>query len=91
MGPSLAGHFQDGMHVICVYTADCRDVEDLTRVLVRLRVLGFGGLLSYNEDGATLAGGTGVGRRCPSPRPARWCRTGAATRSRPAQRGAGRA
>jgi Bles03-like protein len=46
VGPSLAGRFRDGLHVICVYTADCRNVEDLTRVLVRLRVLGFGGLLS---------------------------------------------
>jgi hypothetical protein len=33
-----------------------RDVEGLTRVLVRLRVLGFGGVLSYKKDGATLAG-----------------------------------
>jgi hypothetical protein len=44
------------MHVICVCTADCRDVEGLTRVLVRLRVLGFGGMLSYKENGATWPG-----------------------------------
>jgi hypothetical protein len=25
---SLSGRFRDGMHVICVYTADCRAVED---------------------------------------------------------------
>jgi hypothetical protein len=49
------------MHLICVYTAACRDVEDLTRAVVRLRVLGFGGRLSCKEDGATLARGYGRG------------------------------
>ena len=48
-------------HVICVYTRDCRDVADVTRVLVELRRLGFQGLLSYKEDGATLANRYGRG------------------------------
>jgi hypothetical protein len=42
--------------VICVYTADCRDIEDVRRVLSRLRNLGFTGRLYYKEDAATLAG-----------------------------------
>jgi hypothetical protein len=48
-------------HVICVYTRDCRDVADVTRVLVELRRLGFQCLLSYKEDGATLANRYGRG------------------------------
>src|SRR5215471_17725527 len=42
-------------HVMFVYTADCRDADDVVRVLSALRVLGFSQRLSYKEDGATLA------------------------------------
>jgi hypothetical protein len=49
------------LHLICVYTADCRDVEDVARVLVRLRSLGFTQRLSYKEDGATYANVYGAG------------------------------
>ena len=48
-------------HVICVYTRDCRDVVDVEQVLAKLRGLGFGGLLTYKEDGATYAGVYGKG------------------------------
>lgn len=43
------------VHVICVYTVDCRDQADVRRVLVELRRLGLVGRLSYKEDGATYA------------------------------------
>jgi hypothetical protein len=49
------------IHVICVYTADCRDVEDVMRALLGLRALGFTQRLSYKEDGATFAGIYGPG------------------------------
>lgn len=42
--------------VMCVYTADCRDLADVTRVLAELRAMGFGGRLNYKEDAATYAG-----------------------------------
>jgi hypothetical protein len=51
----------DGKHVICVYTADCQDREDVTQVLTMLRALGYGDRLSYKEDGATFAGRYGRG------------------------------
>jgi hypothetical protein len=43
------------LHVICVYTADCRDADDVGRVLAALRQLGITERLSYKEDGATYA------------------------------------
>jgi hypothetical protein len=43
------------LHVICIYTADCRDADDVNRVLVALRGLGFTQRLSYKEDGATFS------------------------------------
>ena len=45
-----------GHHVICVYTRDCRDGEDVHRVLEGLRRAGFTDKLWYREDGATYAG-----------------------------------
>lgn len=42
--------------VMCVYTHDCRDLEDVTRVLRELRSMGFNGRLYYKEDLATHAG-----------------------------------
>ena len=59
--------------VICVYTPDCRDLADVTRVLAELRAMGFGGRLNYKEDAATYAGvyaGTAVAPRRFTPRPA---------------------
>lgn len=50
-----------GTHVICAYTRDCRDLEDVGRVLAGLRSLGFEGRLSYKEGGATHAGIYGRG------------------------------
>jgi hypothetical protein len=50
-----------GTHVICVYTADCRDLADLARVCAELRRLGFAGRLVYKENGATYAGLYGSG------------------------------
>jgi Bles03-like protein len=47
--------------VICVYTYDFNDQEDVTRVLVALRGLGFRERLSYKTDIDTLAGRYGSG------------------------------
>lgn len=47
--------------VICVYTYDSNDHEDVTRVLVALRDLGFKERLSYKTDVDTLAGRYGSG------------------------------
>jgi len=47
--------------VICVYTPDFHDHEDVTRVLVALRDLGFKERLSYKTDVDTLAGRYGSG------------------------------
>jgi len=47
--------------VICVYTYDFNDHEDVTRVLVALRDLGFEERLSYKTDVDTLAGQYGSG------------------------------
>ena len=52
--------------VICVYTADCRDLADVTRVLAELRAMGFGGRLNYKEDAATYAGVYAGDRRGPA-------------------------
>jgi hypothetical protein len=49
------------LHVICVYTGDCRDSDDVVRVLASLRGLGFTQRLSYKEDGATFANIYGAG------------------------------
>lgn len=42
--------------VICVYTYDSSDVQDVMRVRLRLRELGFTKKLSYKTDTATRAG-----------------------------------
>ena len=47
--------------VICVYTYDFSDHEDVARVLVALRDLGFKERLSYKTDFDTLAGRYGSG------------------------------
>ena len=52
--------------VICVYTRDCRDLADVTRVLGALRAMGFGGRLNYKEDAATYAGVYEGDRRGPA-------------------------
>jgi hypothetical protein len=50
-----------GSKLICVYTKDCRDIEDVRRVLIRLRELGFTHRLSYKSDDDTYAGKYGKG------------------------------
>ena len=45
---------RDGSHTCCVYTGDCRDVDDVQRVLVALRDLGFDQELLYKDDAATV-------------------------------------
>ncbi len=45
-----------GKVVMCVYTEDCRDLDDVKRVLSELRSLGHSGRLNYKEDLATYAG-----------------------------------
>jgi len=42
--------------VICVYTYDSDDVQDVKRVRASLRELGFVGRLSYKPDADTHAG-----------------------------------
>jgi Domain of unknown function (DUF1917) len=44
-----------GAYVICVYTLDYRDLNDVGRVLVVLRELGFNTRIFYKEDAATCA------------------------------------
>lgn len=54
---------RDGTHTCCVYTVDCRDIDDVRRVLMNLRHLGFTRKLFYKDDAATdrfVYGGTGV-------------------------------
>ena len=41
---------------MCVYTADCRNMDDVKRVLAALRSMGYQGRLNYKEDLATHAG-----------------------------------
>ena len=55
-----------GAVVMCVYTRDCRDLADVTRVLAELRAMGFGGRLNYKEDTATYAGIYAGDRRGPA-------------------------
>ncbi len=45
-----------GKHVICVYTRDHEDVEDVRRVRAALRELGFVHPIAYKTDDATLEG-----------------------------------
>lgn len=52
---------RSGKRVICAYTYDFTDREDVTRVLAGLRDLGFGERLSYKTDVDTLAGRYGSG------------------------------
>ena len=47
--------------VICVYTYDWKDVEDITRVEYRLRAIGITGVMPYKSDEATMAGRYGNG------------------------------
>ena len=42
--------------VVCVYTRDCREIEDVRRVVNMLRKLGFLERLFYKENAATYAG-----------------------------------
>jgi hypothetical protein len=50
-----------GSKLICVYTKDYRDIEDMRRVLIRLRELGFTQRLSYKTDDDTIQGKYGKG------------------------------
>lgn len=43
------------VRLICVYTRDSRDLDDVRRVLAALRALGYHQRLYYKEDNATLA------------------------------------
>jgi hypothetical protein len=45
-----------GDHVICIYTADCLNIQDVQDVLGRIRMAGISGKLFYKEDAATAAG-----------------------------------
>lgn len=47
--------------IICVYTRDYRDQDDLRRVLAGLRELGIMQRLNYKTDDATLSGEYGSG------------------------------
>jgi hypothetical protein len=50
-----------GTKLICVYTKDCRDIEDMRQALIRLRELGFNQRLSYKTDDDTIQGKYGKG------------------------------
>ena len=45
-----------GKHVICVYTDDANDRDDVLRVREELRLLGFTAKLPYKADRVTLEG-----------------------------------
>jgi hypothetical protein len=47
--------------LICVYTRDWQDQDDVRRVLRQLRVLGVTSRLSYKTDEATMSGVYGAG------------------------------
>jgi hypothetical protein len=49
------------VRLICVYTSDWRDKDDVRRVLRRLRAIGFQERLSYKTDDDTMAGRYGSG------------------------------
>jgi hypothetical protein len=49
------------VRLICVYTSNWRDKDDVRRVLRQLRTLGFQERLSYKTDDDTIAGGYGSG------------------------------
>lgn len=55
-------HATSAAHVICVYTSDYRDLDDVRRVLAELRTLGFAARIFYKEDAATAANRYGQGR-----------------------------
>ncbi len=44
------------VRLICVYTYDCTDLDDVRRVRQRLRDLGFAKKIPYKTDAATLDG-----------------------------------
>jgi hypothetical protein len=44
------------VRLICVYTYDCTDLDDVRRVRQRLRELGFVKKISYKTDAATIEG-----------------------------------
>jgi hypothetical protein len=50
-----------GQHVLCIYTADYEDHDNVGRVLCELRAMGFADRMSYETDDATLAGRYGPG------------------------------
>lgn len=52
---SATDRTSDRGRLICVYTADHRDLDDVRRVLFRLRELGFSQPLYYKEHEATRA------------------------------------
>jgi Bles03-like protein len=49
------------VRLICVYTSNWRDKDDVRRVLRRLRAIGFQERLSYKTDDDTIAGHYGPG------------------------------
>jgi hypothetical protein len=55
---SLPNEFalRPGKHVICVYTPDANDREDVMRVRAELRALGFAARIPYKTDQATMEG-----------------------------------
>ena len=54
----------NSIHVICVYTYDCEDIDDVKRVRQRLRTLGFKSKIPYKTDNATQEGQyTGSGKK----------------------------
>jgi hypothetical protein len=50
---------REGEGLICIYTQDWRDVEDVRRVIGELRALGITDRLYYKADAQTLQGMSG--------------------------------
>ncbi|MCW5600413.1 putative phosphothreonine lyase domain-containg protein [Nitrosomonas sp.] len=53
---STAWRSRGGVYVLCVYTYDCGDEDDVMKIRAYLREMGFKRMTSYKSDEQTLAG-----------------------------------
>ena len=53
---STAWRSKGGVYVVCVYTYDCNDENDVMKIRAHLREMGFKRAASYKSDEQTIAG-----------------------------------
>lgn len=53
---STAWRSKGGVYVLCVYTYDCNDEDDVMKIRAYLREMGFKRVTSYKSDEQTIAG-----------------------------------